>query len=349
MQGAASTYGLFAEFGPLILSDQSTQTAEYNQTGVPSLFYNPHAWTKAANILILNCGGPVGYTYCDCSGARTDCGPAGNGTRCGNWDDYRTQARNTEFVLSWLQAYPEYAQLPMFLVGESYAGVYMPMLFEGLMSAASPPNLVGLGLGDACMGTQVVCGDGGPRGPWFSLMFLGGHGCISMPTWSSILEQCPIARLKDGNLQNVSQACTDALALSNVECNWDQFYAYNIYDKCPGVGIHAAAAAAAISYTRVAFADAPVPTLPQTQPNGCAIFTERRIVILYAISTLLFVVSTAVRVAAFSIILISFSLSPSNLSLAQQVPVRRRRGNLALDTNRRCEKGVSRRAQLGVL
>jgi hypothetical protein len=59
--GAASTYGLFAEFGPLILSDQSTKTADYNATGVPSLFYNPHAWTKAANILVLNCGGPVGY------------------------------------------------------------------------------------------------------------------------------------------------------------------------------------------------------------------------------------------------------------------------------------------------
>jgi hypothetical protein len=83
--GAASSYGLFAEFGPLILSDQSFLTPDYNATGVPSLFYNPHAWTKAANILIVNGGGPVGYTYCDCSGARTDCSPSGNGTRCGNW------------------------------------------------------------------------------------------------------------------------------------------------------------------------------------------------------------------------------------------------------------------------
>ncbi len=182
--GAASTYGLFAEFGPLILSDQSTKTADYNATGVPSLFYNPHAWTKAANILVLNCGGPVGYTYCDCSGARTDCGPGGNGTRCGNWvwsgharmcalwiaiiasnecisivclcicqnqDDYRTARINTAFVLSWLAAFPEYAALPMFLVGESYAGVYMPMLFEGLLDSSSPPNLVGLGMSFTCV------------------------------------------------------------------------------------------------------------------------------------------------------------------------------------------------------
>jgi carboxypeptidase C (cathepsin A) len=50
-------------------------------------------------------------------------------------------------VLNWLSAFPEYAQLPMFLVGESYAGVYMPMLFEGLLDSPTPPNLVGLGLG----------------------------------------------------------------------------------------------------------------------------------------------------------------------------------------------------------
>jgi carboxypeptidase C (cathepsin A) len=61
-------------------------------------------------------------------------------------DDYRTARINTAFVLSWLEAFPEYAALPMFLVGESYAGVYMPMLFEGLLNSSSPPNLVGLGM-----------------------------------------------------------------------------------------------------------------------------------------------------------------------------------------------------------
>ncbi len=121
------------------------------------------------------------------------------------------------------------------------------------------------GLGDACMGTDVLCGSGGPRGPWFSLMFLGGHGCISMPTWQAVLSLCPHDRLKDGDLSHVSQACTDALALSNVECDWDMFYAYNYYDKCPGTGIHATAQP--LTFTATSFGG-DVPTLPQGQPNG---------------------------------------------------------------------------------
>lgn len=62
--GASSLFGLLLELGPLELSDASLQTAEYNRTGVPSLFYNPHSWTKAANLLILNSPPPVGFSYC---------------------------------------------------------------------------------------------------------------------------------------------------------------------------------------------------------------------------------------------------------------------------------------------
>jgi hypothetical protein len=110
------------------------------------------------------------------------------------------------------------------------------------------------------MGTEVLCG--AKTGPWFELMFLGGHGCISMSTWQAVLDLCPHDRLKDGQLDNVPQTCKNALAQSNTECNWDMFYAYNYYDKCPGTGIHAAP----ITYVSTRFGD--VPSLPSSQPNG---------------------------------------------------------------------------------
>lgn len=69
--------GLFVEMGPLLLSSQSVRTSAYNDTGVPTLYRNPYAWTKVANVLILNGPAPVGYSYC------TPAGPSGDGNSCG--------------------------------------------------------------------------------------------------------------------------------------------------------------------------------------------------------------------------------------------------------------------------
>ena len=75
--GASSFFGLFVEFGPFLLSGSSRRTQEYNETGVPTLYQNPYAWSKVANILIINAPAPVGYSYCMPEG------PAGDGTSCG--------------------------------------------------------------------------------------------------------------------------------------------------------------------------------------------------------------------------------------------------------------------------
>ena len=69
--------GLFVEMGPLLVSSLSVRTAAYNDTGVPTLYKNPYAWTKVANLLILNGPAPVGYSYC------TPAGPSGDGNSCG--------------------------------------------------------------------------------------------------------------------------------------------------------------------------------------------------------------------------------------------------------------------------
>ena len=41
--GASSLFGLLVELGPLLLNDQSLVGDAYDQTGVPTLFYNPSA------------------------------------------------------------------------------------------------------------------------------------------------------------------------------------------------------------------------------------------------------------------------------------------------------------------
>jgi carboxypeptidase C (cathepsin A) len=146
--GAASLYGLFVELGPLFLSDRSMQTVDFNQTGVPTLFRNEFAWTKFANILIINSPPPVGFSYCD------PAGPSGDGYSCGSWNDTRTAAHNLIFLKNWFRAFPEFAGSDFYLTGESYAGIYVPTLARAILndpasvrnrhSPLSPPLALGL-------------------------------------------------------------------------------------------------------------------------------------------------------------------------------------------------------------
>ena len=48
--------GLLAELGPLL--------NENSCAGVPTLFSNPHAWTRLGSVVMFDCPPPVGFSYC---------------------------------------------------------------------------------------------------------------------------------------------------------------------------------------------------------------------------------------------------------------------------------------------
>jgi len=218
--GASSAYGLFTELGPFYLSGESLKTDP------PTLFRNPYSWSKLANILILNGPAPVGYSYCNDD-------PSGDGRACGSWNDTRTYEFNKNFVNGWFEAFPEYKASPFYITGESYAGVYIGQLASGLLNESTSLNLKGIALGDACMGTDVICGPGGRRGPWLDLLFSAGQGCISLTTFEAILAQCPMDVLKNGPMSSAPPACQASVSLAGRECPGDAFYGYNFLDQCP--------------------------------------------------------------------------------------------------------------------
>lgn len=223
--GASSAFGLFTEWGPLLLSDVSMRS------NPPKLIRNPYSWTTFANVLILNGPAPVGYSYCEPEG------PGGNGTSCGSWNDTRTNVFNTGFVAGWAREFPEFALSPFFIVGESYAGVYTTMLVTSLLNEKPDVvRLTGLGLGDVCMGTDVICGPNpypGSVGPWLSLLFIAGHGCVSLPTFNAILAECPMSLLVNGPMSKAPPSCNAAIAAAYTECPGNSYYGYNYLDQCP--------------------------------------------------------------------------------------------------------------------
>eukprot|EP00300_Choanocystis_sp_HF-7_P018936 c20187_g1_i1.p1 GENE.c20187_g1_i1~~c20187_g1_i1.p1 ORF type:complete len:515 (-),score=112.60 c20187_g1_i1:67-1611(-) len=218
--GAPSLYGAFVELGPFSLDSSSLKTAAYNRTGIPTLYPNPHSWTKVANLLFVNAPPPVGYSYCD------EFGPAGNGTSCGDWNDERTADANHKFLVSWMKLFPEYAQHPVFISGESYAGVYVPTLARAILSDPNNKiNLQGFAVGDGCVGTQVNCG---AEGAYWDVEFFHGHGQYSEPTYQNIQLSCTEAELHAK--APLSPRCQTALQQMSSEIGG--YFAYGLYDEC---------------------------------------------------------------------------------------------------------------------
>ena len=58
--GAPSTYGLFQEFGPFMLTDQSLLTDDYHKTGIPTPIYNPWTWANVTSLCEIDSPAPMG-------------------------------------------------------------------------------------------------------------------------------------------------------------------------------------------------------------------------------------------------------------------------------------------------
>lgn len=149
--GGSSLAGVFSENGPLLLGDNNR------------FVENPYAWNANANVLAIEFGPGVGYSYC-----RNSTLP--DGPSFCNGDDRKQGACSPcyasdtsvavqnaivlETLLGDAKLFPELAGRPLYLLGESYAGVYIPTLAEQLLSRHNSTDLInlnGLWVTDPCM------------------------------------------------------------------------------------------------------------------------------------------------------------------------------------------------------
>jgi len=216
--GASSLFGLLLELGPFLLNDDSLNE-EYNRTGMPQIIYNPFSWTKVGNLLVVNNPPPVGFSYCDPPG------PAGDGYSCGNWNDSLVAQTNHQFLVNWFKQFPEYTKNEVYITGESYAGIYVPIIARAILEDPQGINLKGFAVGDGCMGTEVLCGD--HSGPYYHLQFLHGHGQFSEKLYRTINKVCTEVELRKGNL---STKCLTLVDQANTQVGG--YFDYNLYDDC---------------------------------------------------------------------------------------------------------------------
>lgn len=105
-------------------------------------------------------------------------------------DDTTTASDNLNFLLAFFKSAPKYAQLPFYVFGESYAGVYVPMLAKAILDSNNAGknlkiNLRGSGSGNPVTNTDTES----TLASW--VPFTYGHGIMSADVHQTIMNNCP--------------------------------------------------------------------------------------------------------------------------------------------------------------
>ncbi|XP_039174194.1 serine carboxypeptidase-like 18 isoform X2 [Eucalyptus grandis] len=88
--------------------------------GLPSLLYEPNAWTKTANIIFIDAPIGAGFSYATTTSAY-------------NSTDTFNSVQMQIFLRNWLAAHPSFQTNPVFVGSDSYAGIYPPMVATAIL------------------------------------------------------------------------------------------------------------------------------------------------------------------------------------------------------------------------
>ncbi|XP_061350302.1 serine carboxypeptidase-like 20 [Gastrolobium bilobum] len=166
--GCSSFDGFVYEHGPFNFEKPKTKGT------LPRLQLNPYSWSKVSNIIYLDSPAGVGFSYSKNESDYTT-------------GDVKTASDTHAFLLKWFELYPEFLPNPLFISGESYAGVYVPTLADeivkGIEANTTPKlNFKGYMVGNAVTDEEF---DGNAIVP-----FAYGMGLISDELFGEITKQC---------------------------------------------------------------------------------------------------------------------------------------------------------------
>ncbi|KAK1366923.1 Serine carboxypeptidase-like 16 [Heracleum sosnowskyi] len=111
--GCSSMTALFYGIGPLYFDFEEEK---YNGT-FPSLMLNPDTWTKVASIIFLDLPVGTGFSY-----GRTSTASAST--------DSQACAQAVQFLRKWLLGHSEFLSNPFYVGGDSYAGIFIPIITQ---------------------------------------------------------------------------------------------------------------------------------------------------------------------------------------------------------------------------
>ncbi|KAA8536289.1 hypothetical protein F0562_028767 [Nyssa sinensis] len=132
--GCSALSGLLYEIGPFTFDyEKSTRSA-------PALKSNPFSWTEVANIIFLDSPVGTGFSY-----SKTSEGYYSN--------DTLSTAQTYSFLRKWLIDHPEFLDNPLYIGGDSYSGMIVPVIvqeiYNGIEAGLQPSmNIKGFLVGN---------------------------------------------------------------------------------------------------------------------------------------------------------------------------------------------------------
>ncbi|KAL3502240.1 hypothetical protein ACH5RR_036689 [Cinchona calisaya] len=106
-----------------------------------SVYLNPYSWNQVANIIFVESPAGTGFSYSNTSSDLKNTG------------DRSTAKDNLAFILGWGERFPQYKGRDFYIIGESYAGHFVPQLSQRILSynrrAAEKINFKGFLIGNA--------------------------------------------------------------------------------------------------------------------------------------------------------------------------------------------------------
>ena len=168
--GCSSLEGLFTENGPYSMDPMSGK-----------LTRNHFSWTRRSNMLYIEQPVGVGFSYT---------------TTPIELNDTIAAQLNLNFLVQWYASYPEYKNNDLYISGESYAGIYIPMFADEILRK-STYNLKGVLVGNGCSGSETASCGLDPSVTYFSdspgglqLRLAYDHALISKAAFLNVTETC---------------------------------------------------------------------------------------------------------------------------------------------------------------
>lgn len=208
--GCSSMLGLLTELGPFRVGNDNT-----------TVHLNKYSWNKVANVLFLEAPAGVGFSYDPSSPYKY------------NSNDEQTADDNYLALLDFFRKYPEFLGNAFYVSGESYGGVYVPMLTQRILRRDNPINLKGYAVGNGFLDRRLLGN---------ALVFFGYyHGLWGLSLWTRLTQHCCNGSVSQQTCDFIqphptpecSAAVDDALRIISDE----GLNIYNLYDPCEDEGL----------------------------------------------------------------------------------------------------------------
>lgn len=165
--GCSSFSGFMYENGPFYFNLNETSES------LPKVHENPDSWSKVSSIIFLDSPVGTGFSY-------------SNTTEDYVTGDVKTVSDVYAFLIKWLEEYPEFLPNPMYIAGDSYSGIFVPMVAQKIVNG----NEAGM----KHMNFKGYMVGNGAADPMFDsnskVPFAHGMGLISDELYQAVKEAC---------------------------------------------------------------------------------------------------------------------------------------------------------------